>query len=471
MPQQRMMDGGMVIPPDQQQQPVHMGQPSVPIAIPPNMHHQHRTHQNTPPGSVDPMHMNAPAVMDTDAMGLVIESIEQPGQPPLNSEIVVDTQGLSQGDIGHMHPMTQQTRFPQNVQPPHMHQLPPQTHRLPQEPGVHVPPQQVSLNQPPPSQPGLISQQQGMVSQPPPAGVPQQVSNQQPMVQNQLPPKVMHGQPQQSQAPPQQPVQQPTHIATSQAPPPVIAGQLPPQVLTNQPPPKVLPSHVPTQMANYQPPPAGLGSEPTYSTIHQPLPPATAPQPTQLLAAKSQQQVTPAQASAENMHEKPSPRRQSEPVVPSQRQSEPVTVKPPEPSAESLSSKQSEPSKASKQTEPQAQKVPQEPVKQVLVKDKSPPPPLSTERVAEEGVSVAGDKVSQARTSSDTSDSVKSDSKESREATPEVNIVPPTPVEKEMKTESPTEVRKPAPSTEATETSKEMTGRLKKENKIAVLKL
>ena len=133
---------------------------------------------------------------------------------------------------------------------------------------------------------------------------------------------------------------------------------------------------------------------------------------------------------------------------------------------EDVSSKQNEPvvqNLPSKQTEPAAQLVPQEPIKQILGKDKSPPPPLSTEKVQEECVSV--DKVSEVRTSSETSDSVKSDSKESGEETPEVNIVPPTPVEKEMKIEVPTpttEVQKPTPTTEPTETAKEVTGMYRK---------
>ena len=144
--------------------------------------------------------------------------------------------------------------------------------------------------------------------------------------------------------------------------------------------------------------------------------------------------------------------------MPTQRPTEPVLAKQTEPSVESVSSEPVVQNIPSKQTEPAAQNVPPEPVKQVLVKDKSPPPPILTEKAQGEPVSVSVEKVSQARTSGETSNSVTSDTTDSREKTPEVNIMPPTPVEKEMKMETQTEVQKPVSTTEVSETPKELTG-------------
>ena len=474
----RMMEGGMVMPQDQPQQPVRIAQPgmappTVPIAIPANMPHahSHRTRSSTPPNSVEAMHMNPPAVMDSEAMGLVIESIEQ---PPLNSEIV-EPQGLSQGDMTHMHPIQQQTHFTPNVQP----QIHPLQHQLNQEP-VHQLPPQVSINQPLPQQ-GLVNQQPAhmsvspqvtvnqpqqplMVNQPPPKMVanqplqqmaanqpPQHILANQPPPQipvNQPPPQVTANQPPQmpTNQPPQMPTNQPPQMPANQPPqmpanqpPQMPANQPPPKVPANQPPPPQMPANQPPPKvpANQPPPPMVVNQPPPHIPVNQPPPPPVseigqqAPVPTPIVQTEKVPDAL---------------QRQPEPVM--KKQSEPVVKK----QTESMV-KKSEP--VVKKSEPVVQQPQAEPAKPVPVKDKTPPPPISSEQSRGEPVSVSVEKVvSQSRTSSEASDSVKQDSVDKREKTPELNVLPPTPVEKEAKTE----VQKTAPSSQTSEPVKEVTG-------------
>ena len=540
----RMMDGGMVMSQEQQQgvriaQP-GMAPPTVPIAIPAaNMHHahQHRTQSNTPPNSVEPMHMNAPAVMDSEAMGLVIESIEQ---PPLNSELVVEPQGLSQGDMTHMHPIQAQTHYPPNVQSqihplPHqlnqesIHQLPPQAsvnQALPQQGLVNQPPAHVSVS--PQQMPVNQAQQQMLMNQPPPKMVapshqqmgasqpPQHILASQPPPQipaNQPPPQVTSNQPHKvmtNQPPPKVPANQPLpQVQANQLPPQVQANQPPPQVQANQPPqqqmqanqapPQVQANQLPPQMQANQPPPVQTNPQPPSVQASQPIPQVQANQ----LPPQVQTNQLPQQMQANQPHQVPA-NQQPPPVQASQPPPQMVVNQPPPPVAvnqpppsevgkptpvpselmqtdkvpevlqrptetsvkkqpDQAMKKQSDPvlkkqteSVSKKQSEPVVQQS--EPEKPIKVKERTPPPPISTDPSRSEPVSVSVEKVvSQSRTSSEISDSVKQDTPViKREKTPELHILPPTPVEKEAKVD----LQKTIPSSQSTEPVKEITGRV-----------